>query len=148
MSYTFCDFWSYVPNPKYEATLIEHAIKSSVMQTASTACGSTFPFAPNGFAYAILFSFSFCCYPVCAVPLYQRRLQLSEVRAEAPNTVAASSARLCFYVSLAVCATWTMFVLNYVAQVFLDSNSSIPFVFDGVVDVISNFVFASTPRFV
>ena len=143
MSYAICDFWPYVPKPKYEATIIEHAIKFSVIQTASTACGFIFPFAPNGFAYAILFSFSFCCYLVCAVPLYQRWLQLSEVRAEAPNTLAASSARLCFYMSLATVATWTIFVLNYVAQVFLDSNSSIPFVFDVVVDVISKLVFAS-----
>ena len=65
---------------------------------------------------------------------------MSEVSAD---TLAASSARLCFYMSLATVATWTMFVLNYVAQAFLDSDSSVPFVFDVVVDVISKLVFAS-----
>ena len=142
MSYTICDFWPYVPKPKHEATVIENAIAFSVIQTAASSCGFIFPFAPNGFVYAILFSFAFCCYLVCTVPLYQRWLQLSEVRARSPNTLAASAARLCFYVSLAVCVTWTMFVINYVAQASLDLESSIPFVVDVVVDVISKLLLA------
>jgi hypothetical protein len=64
---------------------------------------------------------------------------MSEVSAD---TLAASSARLCFYMSLATVATWTMFVLSYVAHAFLELDSSVPFVVDVVVDVISKLLFA------
>ena len=142
MSYVICDFWPYMPKPEREGKLIKHAIPFSVTQTASSSCGFLFPFAANGNVYAVLFLFSFICYLVCLVPLHQRWLQLSEIRAEAPNALVTSSARLCFLMSLTTVATWTMFVLNYVTQPFLDVDSSTPFVLDVVVDVISKLLFS------
>ena len=142
MSYVTCDFWPYVPKPEREGKLIKHAITFSVTQTASSSCGFLFPFATNGNVYAVLFSFAFSCYLVCLLPLHQRWLQLSGIGAEAPNALVMSSARLCFFVSLATVVTWTMFVLNYVTQPFLDVDPSTPFVVDVVVDVISKLLLA------
>ena len=76
------------------------------------------------------------------MPLHQCWLQLSEIGAEAPNALVMSSARLCFFASLSSVATWTLFVLNYVTQPFLDVDPSTPFVLDVVVDVISKLLLA------
>lgn len=141
-SYVVCDFWPYAPKPEREGKIIKHAIIFSVTQTASSSCGFLFPFVPNGNVYAVLFLFSFICYLVCFVPLHQRWLQLSGIGAEAPTALVVSSARLCFFVSLSTVATWSLFVLNYVAQPFLDVDPSTPFVLDVVVDVISKLLLA------
>ena len=37
-----------------------------------------------------------------------------------------------------------MFVVNYVTQAYLDSDSAVPFVFDVIVDVISKLLFAGS----
>ena len=155
ISYIICEFWPYVPKPSHEDVLTKHSIAFSLTQTFSSACGFLFPFITILYAHVALFFFSFSLYLVCYVPLYMRWHHLSSLKKPShpqftprhhlgSDELRVSSATACFKISLATVATWNLFVINYIAQLFLDDKDSwnIPFAMDVVIDLISKSLFA------